>query len=134
MREAGAQAFNKQFPIERVADLTAKAFAKYNVQQVHLWAHAGVVGDAFKSIEQFVMWVNEKWNQGRYVTTRFSSYGDIYSEPSDPGKWVNGIAILIENPEYTKRREQVNAELKSTASEAANVVKVRKVNRKGRSV
>lgn len=107
MRKAGADAFNKQFPIEKVSYLTALAFKAYKVQQVHLWAHAGIVGDAFEDLQQFVMWVNEKWNQGRYVSTHYKVAGDIYSTPSDPGKWVNGIAILIENPEYTRRRNRL---------------------------
>ncbi len=110
MRKAGEAAFNKQFPIEKVSDLTAAAFKRYKVQQVHLWAHAGLVGDAFHSIEQFIMWVNEKWNQGRYISSRYRAGGDIYTEPSDPGKWVNGIAILIENPEYTQARNKLDAQ------------------------
>ncbi|MDE2019961.1 MAG: hypothetical protein KGJ13_06485 [Patescibacteria group bacterium] len=110
MRKAGEDAFNKQFPIERVSDLAVKAFKRFNVQQVHLWAHAGIVGDAFESVEQFVMWVNEKWNQGRYISTNYLSGGDIYTQPSDPGKWVNGIAILIEDSEYTKNREALKNE------------------------
>lgn len=105
MRDAGQKVFSREFPIEKVSDLTAKAFAKYKIQQVHLWAHAGIVGDGFADLQQFIMWVNEKWQNGRYVTVRMQSHGDIYSEPSDPGKWVNGIAILIENPEYTKARK-----------------------------
>lgn len=109
MRTAGDKAFNKQFPIEKVSDLTAKAFAKYRVQQVHLWAHAGIVGDAFEDLQQFIMWVNEKWNQGRYVSTHYKVGGDIYSTPSDPGKWVNGIAILVENTDYTTRRKELDA-------------------------
>jgi hypothetical protein len=106
MREAGRQVFSHEFPIEKVTELTAKAFAQYKIQQVHLWAHAGIVGDGFADLQQFIQWVNEKWQNGRYITVRQrSTSGDIYSEPSDPGKWVNGIAILIENPEYTKRRK-----------------------------
>lgn len=118
MRDAGASAFNKQFPIEKVSELTTAAFAQYEVQQVHLWAHAGIVGDAFHDVQQFVMWVNEKWNQGRYISTRHLASGDIYSEPSDPGKWVNGIAILIENPDYTRARRKLDAE--ATAKKAKN--------------
>ncbi|MDE2019762.1 MAG: hypothetical protein KGJ13_05460 [Patescibacteria group bacterium] len=110
MRKAGQDAFNKQFPIERVSDLAAKAFQKFRVQQVHLWAHAGIVGDAFESVQQFVMWVNEKWNQGRYISTRYFAGGDIYTQPSDPGKWVNGIAILIEDTGYTEKRKALTNE------------------------
>lgn len=112
MRKAGTEAFNKQFPIEKVSDLTVAAFAKYRVQQVHLWAHAGIVGDAFEDVQAFIQWVNEKWNQGRYISTQYKAGGDIYSTPSDPGKWVNGIAILVENTEYTKRRDTLNGNAK----------------------
>lgn len=109
MREAGKDVFDKKLPIEKVADITAEAFQKYHIQEVRLWAHAGIVGEGFHSLKQFILWVNEKWNQGRYVSTRQFANGEIYSSPSDPGKWVNGIAILIENPEYTKRRKALAA-------------------------
>lgn len=108
MREAGTSVFNKQFPIEKVSDLTARAFKTFRIQQVHLWAHAGIVGDAFEDLQQFIMWVNEKWNQGRYVSTHYRVAGDIYSTPSDPGKWVNGIAILVENESYTRKRKELD--------------------------
>lgn len=115
MRTRGAEAFNKQFPIERVADLAVKAFATYKVQQVHLWAHAGIVGDAFHSIEDFVRWVNKQWNAGRYMSTRYREGTDeIYTQPSDPGKWINGIAILIEDETYTKRRKKIDGQAKAS--------------------
>lgn len=107
MRRAGEQAFQKQFPIERVSELTAEAFKRFRVQQVHLWAHAGLVGQGFEDLQAFIMWVNEKWQNGRYVTLREHKRGDIYSDPSDPGKWINGIAILIEPEEYTARRKEL---------------------------
>ncbi len=101
MRKAAEDAFAKRFPIERISDLTAAAFKRYEVRQVHLWAHAGIVGDAFESLNTFVRWVNEKWNAGRYARSEASG------GPSDPGKWVNGIAILIENSAYTQRRAEI---------------------------
>ncbi|MDE2019913.1 MAG: hypothetical protein KGJ13_06245 [Patescibacteria group bacterium] len=113
MRHAGRLAFEKKFPIEKVSDLTTAAFKKYQVQQVQLWAHAGIVGAPFHSINQFILWVNQKWNAGRYMSTQVRESGDIYDNPSDPGKWVNGIAILIENPEYTKRRRALEKEGKT---------------------
>lgn len=114
MKLAGYDAFKKEFPIETVADLTAKAFKEYNVQEVHLWAHAGRVGQGFQKVEQFIMWVQEKWQAGRYMGTVTQAGGD---ESSDPGAWINGIAILIEKPEYTKRRrahERAEREAKKT--------------------
>lgn len=113
MRKAGADAFAKQFPIELVSELTRKAFLKYEVQQVHLWAHAGIVGDAHESVGAFVRWVNEKWNAGRYMGTQERENGRIYENPSDPGRWVNGIAILLADPEYIKRRRAIEAEQKT---------------------
>jgi len=113
MRKAGEAAFAKQFPIELVSELTRKAFATFEVQQVHLWAHAGIVGDAHESIGAFVRWVNEKWNAGRYMGTQERLDGSIYSNPSDPGRWVNGIAILLADPEYIKRRRAIEAEQKT---------------------
>ena len=113
MRHAARMAFEKQFPIEKVSDLTEAAFSRFHVQQVQLWAHAGIVGDAFHSVKQFILWVNEKWNAGRYMGTQERLSGDIYDNPSDPGKWVNGIAILLEDPEYTKRRRAIEKASKS---------------------
>lgn len=113
MREAGKAAFDKRLPIEKVSDLTVLAFKKYNIQQVHLWAHAGIVGDAFHTVKSFILWVNEKWNAGRYMGVGVRADESTFSNPSDPGKWVNGIAILIENPEYTKRRNALAKEKKA---------------------
>lgn len=110
MCDAGAAVFNKTLPIEKVTELTEEAFAHYTIQQVHLWAHAGVVGDGFQSLKQFVGWVNEKWNQGRYISTRRLNEGGRYEVVSDPGQWINGIAFLVENPEYTKRRKELDAQ------------------------
>ncbi len=90
MKNAGRDAFNLQFPIEKVADLAKAAFKKLKVQQVNLWAHAGRVGDGFGDLQQFILWVNEKWHAGRYG--RSQNEGGS----SDPGLWVNGIAILLE--------------------------------------
>jgi hypothetical protein len=113
MREAGKAAFAKQFPIEIVSELTQKAFKQFEVQQVHLWAHAGIVGDAFQDIGAFIRWVNEKWNAGRYMASKELEDGRIYSAPSDPGKWVNGIAILLADPEYVRRRRALEAQQKT---------------------
>lgn len=112
MRNAGKAAFDKRFPIEKVSDLTIEAFKKYNVQQVHLWAHAGIVGDAFHDTNVFIRWVNEKWSAGRYM--REDDQGN--HSPSDPGKWVNGIAILLENAEQTKRRKALRGKNPFTPS------------------
>ena len=117
MRKAGADAFAKKFPIELVADLTAKAFASMNVQQVRLWAHAGKVGDTFHDIETFIRWVNEKWSQGRYMSSPEGTAGEMFYNPSDPGKWVNGIAILLENPDFAKRRQALSRDYEDDGEE-----------------
>lgn len=104
MRNAGRQAFEQQFPIERISELTERAFKKYDVVQVNLWAHAGIVGDPHHTVKQFTLWVNEKWSAGRYMRT--SEFGGT----SDPGKWVNGIAILLESKEYAERRRKAEEE------------------------
>lgn len=101
MRGAAKRAFEQQFPIELVSDLTEKAFATKAVVQVNLWAHAGIVGDPHHTLSEFVQWVNQKWSAGRYVRT--SEHGGN----SDPGKWVNGIAILLEDENYAARRKEL---------------------------
>lgn len=104
MRAAGSEAFRKKFPIELVADMATKAFNKLNVQGVSLWTHGGRSDAVFDDLPAFILWVNEKWSAGRYM--RITEYGAI--DASDPGKWVSGIAILLEDPEYTKRRKTAN--------------------------
>lgn len=100
MKEAAKRAFQNQFPIELVQELAAEAFKTLKVVQVNLWAHAGIVGDPHHSLSQFSQWVNEKWSAGRYM--RLSQYGG----DSDPGKWVNGIAILLEDENYARKRAE----------------------------
>lgn len=99
-KAAGKQAFQHQFPIELVAELAAEAFKKLNVVQVNLWAHAGIVGDPHHTLNEFVQWVNEKWSAGRYIRT--SQFGG----DSDPGKWINGIAVLLEDENYARKRAE----------------------------
>ncbi len=106
MREVAPAAFNKQFPIDTVADMAVRAFKKYDVKEIHLWSHHGAVGTGFEDAGSFIMWVNEKWQHGRYVSTVTNeNTGSRYLNDSDPGKWINGIAILIENPEYTAKKK-----------------------------
>jgi hypothetical protein len=87
IKGAAAKAFAMQFPIERVANLAKKAFKKFKVKQIHLWAASGVVGQPFVDLQAFIDWVDEKWSAGRYVNDKGYS--------SDPERWINGIAILI---------------------------------------
>lgn len=87
MKTAAANAFAQKYPIETVTELARLAFKKLKPIQVNLWAAAGVVGQPFDDLKAFTDWVDEKWSAGRYI----SDHG--YS--SDPGAWINGIAILI---------------------------------------
>lgn len=110
MRKAGAAAFDKRFPIEKISDMAQSAFNRLHVQGVSLWTHGGRSDAVFDDLPAFVRWVNEKWNAGRYMRT--NEYGEI-QDASDPGKWVSGIAILLENPEYTQARNTAHAEKKA---------------------
>lgn len=92
MKKAAAAAFDMQFPIERVAELAQIAFDKLKPLAVHLWAPSGRVGRGFESFKQFTMWLNENWHEDRY---------------SQQEKWVNGIAILINDPNW-RRTQSMN--------------------------
>lgn len=92
MKSAGQRAFDMAFPIEKLADLAAKAFKQFNVVQVHLWAHSGRVGQPFDTLPEFLRWIDEKWQAGRYVAIDPNGR----TNASDPEKWVNGLAILVE--------------------------------------
>ena len=107
MKSAASKAFQKQFPIEIIGGMAETAFKKLNVQAIALWTHAGRSDATFSDLKAFVYWVNEKWNAGRYM--RADQYGELKDE-SDPGKWIEGLAIEIENPEYTKRRRALKNE------------------------
>lgn len=107
MKAAGKAAFQQQFPIEIVSELAAVAFKTKSVVQIQLWAHAGIVGSPQHTIEEFIGWVNQRWSAGRYIAQ------SKYSNESDPGKWVNGIAILLEDPEYTRKRAEALAKNKN---------------------
>lgn len=84
MTKAVQAAFNKQFPIERVAELAKIAFDELNPREVRLWAPSGPVGDRFEDLKAFTGWLAENWNTDRY---------------SAQEKWVNGIAILLRDDE-----------------------------------
>lgn len=74
-----------RLPIERVAELADIAFAELKPLAVYLWAPTGRVGDGHRSLKQFTMWLAENWQTDRY---------------SQQEKWVNGIAILLNDPEF----------------------------------
>lgn len=80
MKTAAQKAFDMQFPVEQIAELAHKAFEELEPIAVYLWAPAGRVGQGFASLRQFLTWLYENWNTGRYTNQE---------------KWVNGIAILL---------------------------------------
>lgn len=133
MRKAGTDAFGKKFPIELVSDMAKIAFDKLHVQGVSLWTHGGRADAVFDDLPAFIRWVNEKWSAGRYMHT--NEYGEL-QDSSDPGKWVSGIAILIEDAEYTARRNSLKQGQTANDREnpKPNPPRNRKHNRKGRSV
>lgn len=75
------------FPIERVAELAGLAFEQLKPLAVYLWAPSGRVGSGFESLKQFSMWLAENWHADRYTQQE---------------KWVNGIAILLNDPNFRK--------------------------------
>lgn len=77
------------FPIERVAELAGLAFDELKPLAVYLWAPSGRVGRGFESLKQFNMWLAENWSADRY---------------SSQEKWVNGIAILLNDPDFRTPR------------------------------
>lgn len=107
MRERGKQAFEAKFPVELAAELAREAFKKYHVNQVQLWTVTGLAGTGFVDLQAFIDWVNEKWSNGRYVDDKGYS--------SDPGQWINGIAIEIESEKPLKqsRGKKTNAKNKT---------------------
>lgn len=118
MRDAGRRAFEQQFPIDIVSELAETAFKTKNVVSVNLWAHAGIVGNPQETLSEFVRWVNEKWSAGRYISSITNeNTGHSYSIASDPGKWVNGIAILLEDKAYAKRRKALIKQNKNVIPE-----------------
>lgn len=112
MKAAARDAFRQQYPIENVMDLVREAFTTQEVQQIWLWAHAGAVGDPQRSADQFEQWVNSRWSAGRYIEHTLGRDGS-----SDPGKWVNGIVILLENAEYRAERDRLERENEGVEAE-----------------
>jgi hypothetical protein len=80
MKKAAEKAFEMQFPIEQIAELARKSFDELAPLAVYLWAPSGRVGEGFQTIKQFLNWLYDNWNAGRYTHQE---------------KWVNGIAILL---------------------------------------
>jgi hypothetical protein len=94
--EEGEEPPIEQLPIERVAELAGMAFEELKPLAVYLWAPTGRVGDGFASLKQFTTWLAENWQTDRY---------------SQQEKWVNGIAILLNDPNWRKPRS-VNKPIK----------------------
>lgn len=99
-------AFSAKFPIEVVNELAEEAFAKLDVDAVYLWTTAGRVGDGFSSLRQFVLWMNEHWQAGRYTSLVETSEGSgrFFEKDSDPAAWISGLAIRLK-PSKKQRKE-----------------------------
>jgi len=90
MTKAAREAFAMQFPVERIAALAQKAFEDLEPLAVYLWAPSGRVGRGFQDLPAFIDWLHENWNIGRYTQQE---------------KWVNGIAILLQEGEHEEDEE-----------------------------
>lgn len=108
LKKAAGAAFEKRFPIEIVKDLAAEAFSHLQVHAIHLWTNAGAVGIGYQDFPRFSLFVDEKWHAGRYM--RVDPETRELKDASDPGLWVNGIAIKLEPPAYQARRKAANAQ------------------------
>lgn len=91
MTKAARKAFERQFPIQRIAELAQVAFEELNPLAVYLWAPTGRVGQGFASLRQFMLWLHENWNTGRYTNQE---------------KWVNGIVILLRDEHESENEEE----------------------------
>ena len=87
MGHAGERAFSMQFPVEKLAELAEEAFSGYNVKSVQLWAASGPVGEKFKTLGIFLSYLADAYGPNGFTS------GSVIS---DPGKWIQGIAIEIE--------------------------------------
>lgn len=91
--DAASKAFRKEFPIEQAAKLAELAFQRLKVKAVTLWTHAGRADQTFASLKQFLLWMHDKWQAGRYVRV---DDNDGIVDQTDSGAWINGIAIEVE--------------------------------------
>lgn len=103
LRSNAEKIFNAQFPIEQAAALAEKAFKNPKVEAVSLWTHAGRADATFATLNQFVFWMNKRWQAGRYVTIREGGYEQA---SDDPGAWINGIAIQLRQAQKKIKKTQ----------------------------
>lgn len=89
--KAAQEAFAAQFPVEKLTELAGKAFKQYRVRQIHLWGPSGPVGQGFANLSGFIHYLEQHLQAGKYITS-----GPDHTQRTDPGDWVNGLAIMIE--------------------------------------
>jgi hypothetical protein len=97
MKKAAQAAFNIQFPLERIAELAGLAFEELKPLAIHLWVKSGRANRGFDSFKQFMFWLNNNWG-----VTGGSEIG--LNPAEDPREWINGIAILVKDPNWRKPR------------------------------
>lgn len=91
--DAAEDAFDNEFPTERIAELARKAYTELRPMAVYLWAPTGRVGRGFDDFPAFQLWLYENWNQG-------SGLGQ-----SRPENWINGLAILLHEGDHEEDNE-----------------------------
>lgn len=78
MKKAAEKIFSPSFDLEALAKLAERAFQKFKVIRIQLWSEHGIVGDTFRTLNEWVQWLYESYQQYQNVE-----------------RWVNGIAIRI---------------------------------------
>ena len=87
-----------------VADLADKAFKELNVEAVTIWTHAGRSDETFSSFRQFMLWVSQHWQSGKYI--RHDPVTGLVQDETDPGKWISGLAIMVKEPPKPTRKKR----------------------------
>lgn len=92
-KEAG-KAFDQMYPIEQIMKLAELAFKSPQTEAIYLWSDQGNVGEPFYNLNEFVQW----------LLTDYSKYRNVH-------KWVNGIAIMLEDANASPAKKAATAEL-----------------------
>lgn len=83
LRKAAEKVFNdfdENYDIEAILGLARTAFENPKVLAVHLWTERGRASEAFRDLQTFLQWLNDRWQ--------------AYKEHQS---WMKGIAILYGN-------------------------------------
>jgi hypothetical protein len=74
--KAGSNAF--RFPLETVIAQAEIAFHKYKPIGISLWAKQGRISRIHGDIEDFVLWINQHWQAGKYLSAPNQDTGRLY--------------------------------------------------------